>query len=58
MEDEEVPRENVDGLKVSVVSSEVTKPSHTGQFPHFGRFQVHTNVTHGRPAGFWEGDQM
>jgi tyrosinase len=51
------PREEVEGLKVSLVTTEVTLP--VGGFPQYsGVYEVHPEVTDGRPAGHCPGDQV
>ena len=45
-------------LKVSVVSSVVTRAKKSDQFPKWGKFKVHKNITDGRPAGLDKGDAV
>jgi tyrosinase len=53
----EKAREEVPGLKVSVVTTEVRLPP--GGFPQFsGVYEVHPEVTQGRPAGHNSGDRI
>lgn len=53
----EVPRDLVDDLKVSVVSTEVTLPSSHDQLPVYsGHYTLHPICTAGRPGGYSEGD--
>ena len=49
-------RDEVPGLKVMVVTTEVRLP--VGGFPQFsGVYEVHPEVTEGRPAGHNAGEQ-
>ena len=48
--------EQIQDLKVSVVSSLVTRAESDSEFPTWGDFTVHRDVTHGRPAGLQHGD--
>lgn len=53
----EKSREEVPGLKVSVVSTEVALP--VGGFPVYsGVYEVHNEVTDGRPAGLNTGEHL
>lgn len=53
----EIDRGNVEGLKISVVSTEVRCTQ--GGFPEYsGEYEVHSEVTGGRPAGLGEGDRI
>lgn len=53
----EKSREEIPGLKVSVVSTEITLP--VGGFPVYsGVYEVHEGVTDGRPAGLNAGDHL
>ncbi|KAF7945069.1 hypothetical protein EAE96_009849 [Botrytis aclada] len=53
----EIDRGNVEGLKISVVSTEVRCAQ--GGFPEYnGEYEVHSEVTGGRPAGLGEGDRI
>lgn len=50
-------REEVEGLKVSVVTTEVSL-SATGLPQYSGVYEIHSEVTDGRPAGHNDGDQV
>ncbi|EMR83072.1 putative tyrosinase precursor protein [Botrytis cinerea BcDW1] len=53
----EIDRGDVEGLKISVVSTEVRCAQ--GGFPEYsGEYEVHSEVTGGRPAGLGEGDRI
>lgn len=53
----EIDRGEVEGLKVSVVSTEVR--CNAGGWPEYsGVYEVHAEVTGGRPAGLGEGDRV
>ncbi|KAB8292555.1 hypothetical protein EYC80_008264 [Monilinia laxa] len=53
----EIDRGEVQGLKISVVSTEVSCAQ--GGFPEYsGHYEVHSEVTGGRPAGLGEGDHI
>jgi len=55
----EQTREEVGGLKVSVVTTEVSVPdTETGIPVYSGVYRLHRSVTEGRPAGFGAGDQV
>ena len=56
MDGTQVPRDQVPDLKISVVSSVVTKAPSDDEFPTWGPFTVLTNITNGRPAGLDHGD--
>lgn len=50
-------REEVEGLKVSVVTTEVGLSA--SGFPQYsGVYEVHPEVTDGRPGGYCDGDQV
>ncbi|KAI9673898.1 MAG: hypothetical protein M1817_002104 [Caeruleum heppii] len=50
-DDADIARDTVPNLKVSVVSSEVTKPANEHELPSWGPFTTHYDVTDARPAG-------
>ncbi|PBP18012.1 tyrosinase precursor [Diplocarpon rosae] len=50
----EKPREDVPGLTVSVVSTEVTIPAGGRRPVYSGVYELHPEVTAGRPAGYGE----
>lgn len=53
----EIDRSEVQSLKISVVSTEVSCAQ--GGFPEYsGAYKVHSEVTGGRPAGLGEGDRI
>ena len=53
----DIRREDVAGLKVSVVTTEVSIQQ--GGFPRYsGVYEVHPEVTEGRPAGCGDGDRV
>ncbi|MCJ1264839.1 hypothetical protein MMC22_004714 [Lobaria immixta] len=53
-----VPRDQVPHLKVSVVSSLVKKAESISEFPIWGEFTVHQDITDGRPGGLNHGDAL
>lgn len=56
MDGTNIPRDQVPDLKISVVSSVVTKAQSDDQFPTWGPVTVLTNITDGRPAGLNHGE--
>lgn len=56
MDETSIPRDSVPDLKISVVSSVVTRAQSDDEFPTWGPFTVLTNITHGRPAGLCYGE--
>ena len=56
MDDTNVPRDQVQELKISVVSCDVTPAESDDEFPTWGDFTVHTDITAGRPAGLCPGE--
>ncbi|KAK2629543.1 hypothetical protein QTJ16_000363 [Diplocarpon rosae] len=50
----EKPREDIPGLTVSVVSTEVTIPADGSRPVYSGIYELHPEVTAGRPAGYGE----
>jgi tyrosinase len=54
----ERPNEEVDDLKVSAVSTDVTEPTDPYDLPAYsGVYTVHPECTQGRPGGYNDGDQ-
>lgn len=58
MDGGEHDREAVEGLKVSVVTTEVSVPEGAKIPVYSGVYTVQTAVTEGRPAGFGVGDSV
>lgn len=58
MDDTAVPTDQVPHLKVAVVSSVVHKATSNTDFPRWGDFTVHDNVTDSRPAGLCTGQAV
>jgi tyrosinase len=59
MENTEIPIDQVPGLQVSVLWSEVRPASSQYDFPQkIGEYHVLTAATSGRPGGFQHGDQL
>lgn len=58
MDDTAVPTDQVPDLKVSVVSALVQKATSPSDFPRWGDFTVHDNVTDSRPAGLRAGESV
>ena len=56
MDETVVPRDQVPDLKISVVSSVVTRAQSDDEFPTWGPVTVLTDITNGRPAGLDHGD--
>ena len=56
MDDTYVPNEEVQDLKISVVSSVVKAAEAEDEFPVWGDFEVHTGVTEGRSGGLCAGE--
>lgn len=56
MDDTHVPRNEVQELKISVVSCDVTPAESDEEFPTWGRYSVHTDITAGRPGGLCPGE--
>lgn len=46
------------GLKVAVVSAEVTLPAAEDQFPVYGEYTVHAGITQGKAGGHNDGDRV
>ena len=51
MDDTRVPNEEVPGLKVSVVSAEVSRPGGNEDFPQWSPFSTRVDVTKDKPTG-------
>jgi hypothetical protein len=58
LDDKPVKPADVPDLKISVVSSEVTKAKNDDEFPTWGRPSVHYDVTDARPAGVKRGEKV
>ena len=58
MDDTEVPRDQVADLKFSVVSATVTAAQSASEFPSWGEFKAHQDITDGRPGGLGFGDAI
>ncbi|KAI4164925.1 MAG: hypothetical protein LQ342_001558 [Letrouitia transgressa] len=58
MDDTEVPRDQVADLKFSVVSSTVTAAQSDSEFPSWGEFKAHLDITNGRPGGLSFGEAL
>ncbi|KAI9754063.1 MAG: hypothetical protein M4579_004883 [Chaenotheca gracillima] len=52
-----VENDQVPDLKVSVVSAQVTKATRSDEFPTWGSYTVHSDVTDGNAGGFNIGEQ-
>ncbi|KAI9835969.1 MAG: hypothetical protein M1837_003559 [Sclerophora amabilis] len=58
LDDSPVDRDHVPELKISVISSPVRKATEDEDFPQWGDYTIHDDVTTGRPAGFNSGEQI
>ncbi|KAL0937178.1 tyrosinase [Colletotrichum truncatum] len=55
---EQVARETIPSLKVMVYSETVTLPQDVADMPRFEDHSVHYDVTHGRPGGLNDGENL
>ena len=53
----EIPKNDITGLRISVVSSEVKPAERDDEFPTWGTLEVHRAVTHGRVGGLCDGEE-
>jgi len=58
MDDTAVPINQVSDLKIAVVSSVVQKAATNTDFPQWGDFTVHDEITDSRPAGLNSGEYV
>ena len=52
LDDKAIPNDQVSGLNVSVVSSEVKRAESDQTFPEWGAFTIREDATQRRPTGY------